>query len=156
MRSGRWNENWQGKPKYSEKTCPSATLSTTNPTRFDLGSNSDHRGGKLATNRLSYGTALKAEAVKQLSGSDDGLTPQSWLACYITHCNSYPRQAVSTGPYFPNFNSTSIRYTIFSNNSVQISKSTVHGARTGSVIMPLTRCVVRMEFPVCEPEPTQT
>jgi hypothetical protein len=24
-----WNEDWQGKPKYSEKTCPSATLSTT-------------------------------------------------------------------------------------------------------------------------------
>jgi hypothetical protein len=24
-----WNENWQGKPKYSEKTYPSATLSTT-------------------------------------------------------------------------------------------------------------------------------
>jgi hypothetical protein len=30
--SNRWNVNWQGKPKYSEKTCPSATLSTTNPT----------------------------------------------------------------------------------------------------------------------------
>jgi hypothetical protein len=28
----RWNEDWQGKPKYSEKTCPGATLSTTNPT----------------------------------------------------------------------------------------------------------------------------
>jgi hypothetical protein len=27
-----WNEDWQGKPKYSEETCPSATLSTTNPT----------------------------------------------------------------------------------------------------------------------------
>jgi hypothetical protein len=27
--SSRCNENWQGKPKYSEKTCPSATLSTT-------------------------------------------------------------------------------------------------------------------------------
>jgi hypothetical protein len=27
-----WNEDWQGKPKYSEKTHPSATLSTTNPT----------------------------------------------------------------------------------------------------------------------------
>jgi hypothetical protein len=27
-----WNEEWQGKPKNSEKTCPSATLSTTNPT----------------------------------------------------------------------------------------------------------------------------
>jgi hypothetical protein len=25
------NEDWQGKPKYSEKTCPSATLSTINP-----------------------------------------------------------------------------------------------------------------------------
>jgi hypothetical protein len=29
--SSGWNENWQGKPKYWEKTCPSATLSTTNP-----------------------------------------------------------------------------------------------------------------------------
>jgi hypothetical protein len=27
-----WIEDWQGKPKYSEKTCPNATLSTTNPT----------------------------------------------------------------------------------------------------------------------------
>jgi hypothetical protein len=25
------------KPKYSEETCPSATLSTTNPTRLELG-----------------------------------------------------------------------------------------------------------------------
>jgi hypothetical protein len=29
-----WNEDWQGKPKYSEKTRPSATLSTTNPTNI--------------------------------------------------------------------------------------------------------------------------
>jgi hypothetical protein len=28
-----------GKPKYSKKTCPSSTLSTTNPTLQDLGSN---------------------------------------------------------------------------------------------------------------------
>jgi hypothetical protein len=27
--SNWWNGNWQGKPKYSEKTYPSATLSTT-------------------------------------------------------------------------------------------------------------------------------
>jgi hypothetical protein len=52
--SSRWNENWQGKSKYSEKTCPSATLSITNPTRPDLGSNPGRRGGKPATNRLSY------------------------------------------------------------------------------------------------------
>jgi hypothetical protein len=29
---GGMNGFWQGKPKYSEKTCPDATLSTTNPT----------------------------------------------------------------------------------------------------------------------------
>jgi hypothetical protein len=27
--SNLWNEKWQGKPKYSEKTYPSATSSTT-------------------------------------------------------------------------------------------------------------------------------
>jgi hypothetical protein len=27
--SNWWNEDWQGKPKYLEKTCPNATLSTT-------------------------------------------------------------------------------------------------------------------------------
>jgi hypothetical protein len=37
---------------------PSATLSTTNPTWSDLGSKPGRRGGKPATNRLSYGTAL--------------------------------------------------------------------------------------------------
>jgi hypothetical protein len=49
--------NWQGKPKYSEKTCPGATLSTTNPTWPDPGLNPGCRGGKPATNRLSYGVA---------------------------------------------------------------------------------------------------
>jgi hypothetical protein len=46
-----------GEPKYSEKTCPSTTLSTTNPTWPDSGSNPGRRGGKPATNHLSYGTA---------------------------------------------------------------------------------------------------
>jgi hypothetical protein len=49
--------NWQGKSKYSEKTCPNVTLSTTNPTYPDMGLNPDRGGGKSATNRLSYGTA---------------------------------------------------------------------------------------------------
>jgi hypothetical protein len=53
-----WNEDWQGKPKYSEETCPSATLSTTNPTRPDPGSNPGRRDGKPATNRLSYDAAM--------------------------------------------------------------------------------------------------
>jgi hypothetical protein len=58
MWSSRWNKNWHGKPKYSEKTCPSSTLSTTNPTWPDLGSNRGRRGGKPVTNRLSYGTVI--------------------------------------------------------------------------------------------------
>jgi hypothetical protein len=49
---------WQGKPQYSEKTCPSATFSTTNPTRLDPGSNLGRRGGMPATNRLSDATAI--------------------------------------------------------------------------------------------------
>jgi hypothetical protein len=36
---------------------PSATLSTTNTTWPDPGSNPGRRGGKPATNRLSYGAA---------------------------------------------------------------------------------------------------
>jgi hypothetical protein len=50
-----WNKDWQRKQKYSEKTCPSATLSTTNPTWLDPGDNPGRRGGKPANNRLSYG-----------------------------------------------------------------------------------------------------
>jgi hypothetical protein len=53
--SSWWNENWQGKPKYSKKSCLSATLSTTDPPWPDLRSNWDHHGEKLATNCLSYG-----------------------------------------------------------------------------------------------------
>jgi hypothetical protein len=40
------------------ETCPSATLSTTNPTLPNPGSNPGRRGGKPATNRLSYGAAF--------------------------------------------------------------------------------------------------
>jgi hypothetical protein len=52
-----WNEDWQGKPKYSEKTFLSATLSTTDPTWPDPGSSPGRLGEKPATNRLSYGAA---------------------------------------------------------------------------------------------------
>jgi hypothetical protein len=57
LRSNWWNEYWQGKPKYSEKTCPSATLSTTNPTWPEPGSTPGRRDGKPSTDDLSYGAA---------------------------------------------------------------------------------------------------
>jgi hypothetical protein len=53
---GYWWNNWQGKQKYSEETCPSAALSTTNPICCP-DANPGRRGGKPATNRLSYDTA---------------------------------------------------------------------------------------------------
>jgi hypothetical protein len=52
-----WNEDWQGKPKHSEKTCPSATLPTTNPTGVYQDLNPGLCDGKPATNCLSYGAA---------------------------------------------------------------------------------------------------
>jgi hypothetical protein len=43
-------EWWQGKPKYSEKTCPSVALSTTNHTCCPY-ANPGRRGGKPVSNR---------------------------------------------------------------------------------------------------------
>jgi hypothetical protein len=59
-----WNDEWQGKPKYSEKTCPSDALSTTNPTCCP-DANPGCRGGKPASNRLSYGTAFTSLTSRQ-------------------------------------------------------------------------------------------
>jgi hypothetical protein len=53
------DEDWHEKPKYSEKSYPCATLSTTNPTWPNLGSNLGRRGGKPATNHLSYGATSR-------------------------------------------------------------------------------------------------
>jgi hypothetical protein len=47
----------KGKPEYLEKTCPSVTLITTNPTLDDPGSKPGLSGGKPATNHLRYATA---------------------------------------------------------------------------------------------------
>jgi hypothetical protein len=46
------------------KTCPCATLSTTNPTWTDLVANPGHGGKKPETNRLSYGTAPMFKQIK--------------------------------------------------------------------------------------------
>jgi hypothetical protein len=55
--SNWWNENWHGKPKYSEKTYPSATLSTTK-SHMTRSRAPDRSDGKPATNRLSCGAAF--------------------------------------------------------------------------------------------------
>jgi hypothetical protein len=53
----QWNEIDRGKPTTRRKPCPSATLSTTNSTWTDPGSNPGLRSERPATNRLSHGTA---------------------------------------------------------------------------------------------------
>jgi hypothetical protein len=59
MWSKRWDA-WQEKLKYSQQTSRSAALSTINPIWYYPGSNPGRYIEKLATNRLSYGTAQLA------------------------------------------------------------------------------------------------
>ena len=51
------------RPKYSQKTCPSATLSTTNQTWNDQGSNPGLRGEKPGTNRTADNTKTNRTCV---------------------------------------------------------------------------------------------
>jgi hypothetical protein len=46
-----------GETEVLGENFPRTTLSTTNPTRPDLGLNAGRRGGKPATNCLNYSTA---------------------------------------------------------------------------------------------------
>jgi hypothetical protein len=50
------------------KTCPSATLSITNSTRTDPGSNPGFCGERPATNGLSHGTAFGGRLFSCLEG----------------------------------------------------------------------------------------
>jgi hypothetical protein len=55
----RWNDILTGENRRARrKTCPSATLPTTNPTWIGPGTNPGLRGERPATNDLSHGTAL--------------------------------------------------------------------------------------------------
>ena len=57
-----------GKVMYSEKTCHSAPLYTTNPIQTGLGQNLDLHGEKMVTNHPSHGMAysLKYGALRQI------------------------------------------------------------------------------------------
>jgi hypothetical protein len=58
------------------ETRPSAALSSTNLTWPDRGSNLSRRGGKPATNRLSYGTAYMAALHRDISSRQHKIYPQ--------------------------------------------------------------------------------
>jgi hypothetical protein len=50
----QWNDNDRRKSKDSEKTYPSVTLPTKNPTWADLGMNTGLHDKKLPSNSFSY------------------------------------------------------------------------------------------------------
>jgi hypothetical protein len=57
IREHHSNGSDRGRPKYPEKTCLSATFSTTNPTWSGLGANPGLHSERMATNRLIRGIA---------------------------------------------------------------------------------------------------
>jgi hypothetical protein len=61
------------------KTCPSDTLSITNPTRTDPGSNPGLRGERLSTNRLSH-----VKANRSIYSSINGLVAAITLTASVT------------------------------------------------------------------------
>jgi hypothetical protein len=67
------------------KTCPSATLSITNPTWTDQGSNQDVRGERPATNRLSHGRVMVWNLINPLNTK---------RICFIERLSAY--RAVNT------------------------------------------------------------
>jgi hypothetical protein len=58
--SSQWNENWQGKLRYLEKICPSATLLIMNITWPGLGLNLDCCGRKLVAWTLAQRWGLSS------------------------------------------------------------------------------------------------
>jgi hypothetical protein len=106
--SNWWNEDRQGNPKYSEKTCPGATLSTTNPTWPDPASNPGRRGGKPATNRLSYGVAVSIHYWHLMRSEGHAAAQLVETLCYKPEGHWIFKFAESFQPHYgPGFNSAS-------------------------------------------------
>jgi hypothetical protein len=106
--SNWWNEDWQGKPKYSEKSCPSAILSITNPTWPHPCANTGRRGGKPATNRLSYGAAVTVRcrrsyfAIGKLTNSIFSINTPVWIHMYFLQ-NSCSEKFPTLYMIYPSF-----------------------------------------------------
>jgi hypothetical protein len=80
--SNRWNEDWQGKPKYSEKTCPSGTLPKTNPTWSDTGSNPGRRDGNQRVTAWTMARPLSSGLTTSFSRRNQLIICQ---ICYLQH-----------------------------------------------------------------------
>jgi hypothetical protein len=77
-------------------------LSTTNPTWTDLGSKPSRRGGKLATNRLSYGTACASVYFRTDVPEVTNWVMSSMNTHASEHCSGpgcYPCTKLSLSPF---------------------------------------------------------
>jgi hypothetical protein len=63
MKENWWNDDWHGKPKYSENL-PECRFVHHKPYMLCPDSNPGRRGGKSAANRLSYCTAFLVDLWK--------------------------------------------------------------------------------------------
>jgi hypothetical protein len=70
----------------SNKTCPSATFSTTNITWTDLGSSQGLRGNRSATNRLSHGTKYYYDTARSAKNAPRRQRKQP-TQCHCAKCN---------------------------------------------------------------------
>jgi hypothetical protein len=91
---------WQGKTEeLGEETCPSATLSTTNPTWIDPGANLGSRGERPATNDVSQKPALARTSVADDVTEERGSSVTAGRARPIIQLNSdcTPSEALQPG-----------------------------------------------------------
>ena len=94
----QWNEIDRGKPTTRRKPCPSATLSTTNLTWTDPGSNPGLRCEMPATDRLSHGTAFCIHFVNSqwachgLCVSHRLIDAEARIQCQVSLCGIYDVQ----------------------------------------------------------------
>jgi hypothetical protein len=95
----RWNDTDMGNQRTRRKTCPSATLSTTKPTRIDPGANPGLRGDRPATNRLSNSMALIGAYCLFHQGSvmTEAVTPLK-RRLIATRLREHPRRQSSLFP----------------------------------------------------------
>ena len=82
------------------KTCPSATLSTINPTWIDQGSNTGLRGGRRATNRLSHDTAVWTNLFQWHHMRIKSITTDTGRPRCKAKSSTPPKNSTRTNPLF--------------------------------------------------------
>jgi hypothetical protein len=96
------------------KTCSSATLSTTNPTWTDPGSNTGLRDGRPAANRPSHGTAY--------TRCNISLKSNGWIIHQTSRVSSYKHE-----PRKMSFPIYSPRFQVFCSTDLDTPQSQKHG-----------------------------